>query len=51
MGLEFDGGTVEGFVEGGADVTGLAFEFEVVLHQDSVEKDGDVGGRFHSMCS
>src|SRR5450432_1396170 len=44
VGLEFDGGSAEGFVEGGADVAGLAFEFEVVLHQDSVEEDGDVGG-------
>ena len=43
VGLEFDGGSVEGFVERGADVARLAFEFEVILHQDAVEEDGDVG--------
>ena len=48
MGLEFDGGAVEGFIEWGTDVAGLAFEFEVVLHQDSVEEDGDVSGALYA---
>ena len=46
VGLEFDRSAVEGFVEGRADVASLAFELEVVLHEHSIEKDGDVGGRF-----
>src|SRR5271165_3560463 len=46
VGLEFDGGAIESFVEGRADVTGLAFQLEVILDQHSIEKNGDVGGRF-----
>ena len=47
MGLQLDWGAIELFVERLADVARLAFQFEVVLHQNSVEEYRHVGGRFY----
>ena len=46
MSLQFDGCAVELLVKRLTDVASLAFEFEVVLYQHSVEKYRRVGGRF-----
>src|SRR5450755_692347 len=43
MRLDFDGSARKCFVEGLADVQRFAFQLKLVLHQHSVEEDGDRG--------
>src|SRR5271169_3844766 len=43
VGLEFDGSAGKRLVEGFSDVQRLTLQFEVVLHEDSVDEDGHVG--------
>jgi len=44
--LQLDGRAIVGRVKRLANVDGLAVELEVILHEDAVEEDGDVRGRF-----
>src|SRR5689334_813781 len=44
VGLQFDGGAVELFVKGLADVARLALQLKVILDQHSIQQHGDISG-------
>ena len=47
VGLEFDGRAVEFLVERLADVARFAFQFEVILHKNTVKECNNIGKRLH----